>query len=154
MGKLETSNKRLLAHEVENLEKAAHHLRFSFEDMPPDINWESPSERESMHVEAFTARFERISDVLVKKVFRLIDKLELLEPGTLIDVLNRAEKWGFIDSANDFREMRHLRNKIAHDYAGDELPAIAKELLKFTPAVLDAVDKCAAYSNQLIGRLD
>jgi hypothetical protein len=38
-------------------------------------------------------------DVILNKVFRSIDAIELEDGGTLLDVVNRAEKRGIIDSA-------------------------------------------------------
>jgi uncharacterized protein YutE (UPF0331/DUF86 family) len=104
-------------------------------------------------LEAFSARFARLSDILLKKIFRLLDEMEQTEEGTLIDVANRAEKRGLIDSASEFRNMRKLRNEITHEYAVTELPEIARQLLAFTPSLLESVDRTVRYSDDLTSKL-
>ena len=75
-------------------------------------------------MEAFTSRFSRSVDLLVNKVLRSLDRVELRPDGTLLDVVHRAEKRGFVEQSEDLREMKDVRNMIAHDYAGEELPEI------------------------------
>ena len=50
-------------------------------------------------MENLTSRFSRTIDLIVNKVFRSIDYVELEDSGTLIDVVNRAEKRELIHSA-------------------------------------------------------
>jgi hypothetical protein len=143
-----------LQNSFEKVTKAAGHLRRSMDRIErSSINWEWPSEEELVLLEAFSARFARLSDILLKKIFRLLDEMEQTEEGTLIDVANRAEKRGLIDSANEFRSMRKLRNEITHEYAVTELPEIARQLLAFTPSLLESVDRAARYSNDLTSKL-
>lgn len=47
--------------------------------------------------EALTLCFARVSDLLIQKLFRLLEALELHERGSAIDKVNRSEKWGMID---------------------------------------------------------
>ena len=72
------------------------------------------SERESC--EALTSRFARLNDFLLQRVFRTLDQIELADEGTVLDRLQRAEARGLISSAERWRELRLLRNAIAHDY--------------------------------------
>ena len=71
------------------------------------------SERESC--EALTSRFARLNDFLLQRVFRTLDQIELADEAAL-DRLQRAEARGLISSAERWRELRLLRNAIAHDY--------------------------------------
>ena len=48
-----------------------------------------------------TSRFARLSDIIIQKIFRLIESLELEEPGTVRDRINQAEKWGIIGLIHD-----------------------------------------------------
>ena len=50
-------------------------------------------------MENLTSRYSRTIDLIVNKVFRSIDYVELEDSGTLIDVVNRAEKRELIHSA-------------------------------------------------------
>ena len=67
--------------------------------------------------EAFTGRFARSVDLLVNQVLRTLDRVDLKTEGTLLDLINRAEKRGFVTPSEELREMKDVRNIIAHDYA-------------------------------------
>src|SRR5262245_14706280 len=54
--------------------------------------------------EALTSRFARLCDLLVQRLFRTLDQVELTDEGTVLDRLNRAEKRGLIASADEWRE--------------------------------------------------
>lgn len=98
--------------------------------------------------EALTARFSRLSDLLLQKIFRLMDTLELINDGTLLDRVNRAEKRGILGSAKEFTQMRLLRNLIVHEYETDEYTHIFKDVLKFTPFLLECVKNTTQYCNK------
>jgi len=108
----------------------------------------TPNQLES--VEAFSSRFARTVDLLINKVLRSLDRVELLSAGTLIDVVNRAEKRGLATQATDLREMKDVRNLIAHDYAG----AKAAEIFAYCrqqKSTLDAIcDRVEAHSQPLL----
>src|SRR5581483_6288772 len=93
------------------------------------------TEQELEAFEALTARFSRLSDLMIQKIFRLIDTLELVNEGTIPDRLNRAEKRELISSAKLFTELRMLRNTIAHEYEPDEFTRIFKNVLQLTPSL-------------------
>ncbi len=95
--------------------------------------------------EAFTSRFARMSDMLIQKVFRLIDKIELDDEGTIRDRINRAEKKGLIKSADTFIQIRIVRNDIAHEYHTENLKDIYKKVLELTPHLLNCVEKIREY---------
>lgn len=95
--------------------------------------------------EALTARFSRLSDLLIQKIFRLIDTLELVNEGTMVDRINRAEKREIVSSAKKFIELRLLRNTIVHEYEPDEYTRIFQDVLNFTPTLLNAVEKAEKY---------
>jgi len=96
-----------------------------------------------------TSRFVRVSDVILQKLFCGLDALELEDDGTLLDALNRAEKRaekrGLIDTANDFRIIRELRNEIAHEYAQENLRPFFESVLDLTSALLDIIRRAHTY---------
>lgn len=102
--------------------------------------------------EALTSRFARTSDMLIQKIFRLIDILELERPGSAIDRINRAEKRGIIYSAEIFKEIRYLRNDISHEYIPTAVEQIFKEVLKLTPYLIDSVDRVNKYCKKIYGK--
>lgn len=97
------------------------------------------------HFEAFTSRFARLSDLLVQKIFRVIDELELEPYGTARDRINRAEKRELIESADVFVNIRLLRNEIAHEYLPSEIQRIFMNVMKWTPDLLACVQKVVEY---------
>ena len=69
-----------------------------------------------------------------------------LEPqGSLLDVLNRSEKKGLVDSSEQAREWTELRNQIVHDYAHHDLKTLFVGALDFTPHVLKTIDSTEQY---------
>lgn len=54
------------------------------------------TDRELDLIEVLAGRFARTTDFLVNKVLRSLDRYELEPEGTVIDVINRAEKRGVI----------------------------------------------------------
>jgi hypothetical protein len=95
--------------------------------------------------EALTSRFARLSDMITQKTFKLLDHLELEDSGSARDRINRAEKRGIIQSADDFVEIRILRNEIAHDYKSDSILDIFERVLFYTPMLLEAVELILKY---------
>jgi uncharacterized protein YutE (UPF0331/DUF86 family) len=96
-------------------------------------------------VEAFTSRFARTIDLLTNKVLRALDLVELEPAGSLLDVLNRVERRGVVDSAERLREMKNLRNLIAHDYAGEYLEETFRTCLDFTPELMEVIQRVRNY---------
>lgn len=78
-------------------------------------------------VEAFIGRFGRLQDTLGDKLLpallaRLGDR-----PASLLDNLDRAERLGWITGANQWMDIRSLRNKMVHEYMED--PTILADAL-------------------------
>ena len=73
----------------------------------------------SERVEAFVSRFSRLQDTLGDKLIPLI--LEALgeHQGAAIDNLDKAERFNWIHSADEWFAIRRLRNQMVHDYMED-----------------------------------
>ena len=95
-------------------------------------------------LESLTARFARLSDLFVQQVFRIRDRLEGLEEGSPLDRLNRAEKRGWIDDVETWREIRELRNRISHEYAEDVWLGMVRDAYRLAPRLLACVARIAA----------
>ncbi len=95
--------------------------------------------------EALTARFARTSDILIQKILRLIDIIELENVGSIIDRLLRAEKRELIASAEEFKNIRRLRNNIAHEYTQLDLERMFQQVLELCPVLLDATQRINKY---------
>lgn len=65
-------------------------------------------------VEAFVGRFSRLQDTLADKLLpALLTALGEL-PGPAVDNLDRAERLGWIGSADEWMSLRALRNQMVH----------------------------------------
>ena len=94
------------------------------------------SEEEFDDFENLTSRFARTTDLIVNKVLRSIDSVEFLEAGSAIDAANRAEKRGIIDSVSRLRDLKDLRNEIAHEYETDDLGNLFSAVLSAVPELI------------------
>ncbi len=139
----------LLQEELEHLAQAAAHLTFSQNRTNGIIQQENWTEEELERLESLTSRFARLSDLLIQKIMRLIDELELTPSGTVLDRIQRAEKRGWIESGRDLVEIRELRNLIAHEYAADKMPEIYQAVSLLTPKLLMIVPKIQSHAEHL-----
>ena len=136
--------------ELQELSKARDILHYSYAKcvqipIGPSLD---PEQLESF--EALTSRFARLSDIIVQKIFRYLDAIDLEEDGTARDRINRADKRGVISSAQDFVQIRILRNQIAHEYKAETIYDIFERALALTPILLDSVDRIAAYVHDTV----
>ncbi len=98
--------------------------------------------------EALTSRFARLCDLIIQKMLRLIDEIDLETEGTVRDRIYRAEKKGLVESAEQFIDCRLLRNEIAHEYNQTKILQIFQEVLKMTPCLLESVESIKRYCQQ------
>jgi len=103
------------------------------------------SEAEFDDFENLTSRYARTTDLIVNKTLRSLDSAELLDSGSIIDSANRAEKRGIVDSVEQLRNLKELRNEIAHEYETDDLRSIFGAVLEAVPKLFSTADKIAAY---------
>ena len=61
-----------------------------------------------------------------------------------MDRLNRAEKRGWIDNVETWREIRELRNRISHEYAEDVWLGIVRDAYRLVPQLLACIARIAA----------
>lgn len=101
-------------------------------------------------IESFLSRYTRIWDLLLRKVFRSIDAFELERSETMLDVLNRAEKRGLIESSEQAREWMEQRNQIVHDYTHHDFHSIFYDALDFIQQILTALEKTQRYYEKIL----
>lgn len=140
----------LLRQEMNNLEAAADLLRFSLRRTGKLIQRTAWSPQELERLESLTSRFARLADLLIQRVMRLVDEIELIGGGAILDRIHRAEKRGWIDSGSTLVRIRELRNLIAHEYAADKMAEIYRAVAKFSPALLDVVPAVVQYARALL----
>ena len=135
----------LLINELKVLENAREVLVYSFNKCSA-IGIKKVYEPEELEsFESFTGRFARLSDILIQKIFRLVDELDLDTQGTIRDRINRAEKKELIVSSDVFVEIRMVRNDIAHEYLPEAIHDIFGKVLSLTPHLLDGIERTLTY---------
>jgi hypothetical protein len=124
-----------LANQQQKLSKALDHLSYSYKKvlvLPLKI---ADLDEESLETwESFAARFSRVSELFLTRYLRTLVLID--DPGfagTLRDFLNQAEKLGWLDNANQWMEIRGLRNIIAHDYSEKDLEQCLNLLRQHCP---------------------
>jgi len=127
----------LLKEEQALLESATNIFLYSYHQCKEVGIKEHYSYEELDKIEAFTSRFARLSDILIQKIFRLIDRIDLEDTGTIRDRINRAEKKGLVEDADIFIQIRILRNDIAHEYLPDAVKETYKKVIELSPHLLD-----------------
>jgi len=97
-------------------------------------------------VEAFVGRFGRLQDTLGDKLLPLLLSALGENISSVIDNLDRAERLGFIKSADEWMTMRNLRNQMIHEYVED--PVVLRSALQsghdFVSALVAASDRMCA----------
>jgi hypothetical protein len=73
----------------------------------------------SERLDAFVARFSRLQDTIGDKLIPAMLELSGESRGPAMDNLDKAEKFGWIDSADEWMLYRKLRNQMVHEYIED-----------------------------------
>ncbi len=99
-------------------------------------------------IEVLTSRFSKLQDYLGAVVFDALFAVETenTETWTMIDKINKLEKYGIIADAHIWRDMRKSRNFLIHEYP-DQPEVIAASLnviYDFVPVLLDIKNKLFA----------
>ncbi len=101
-------------------------------------------------VEAFVGRFGRLQDTVGDKLLPLLLTALGEKPSAAIDNLDRAERLGLLNSANEWLTMRNLRNQMIHEYVED--PVILNDALQtghiFVPKLITAANKMCVEIEQ------
>jgi hypothetical protein len=103
-------------------------------------------------LDAFVSRFGRLQDTVGDKLLPAL-LLASAEPvQSAIENLDKAEKLGWIDSADIWLEMRKLRNQMVHEYIED-LVVLDNALQNghvFVPRLVATARRCVAQADRLL----
>jgi uncharacterized protein with HEPN domain len=103
-------------------------------------------------LDAFVSRFGRLQDTVGDKLLPALLVALAENIGPAINNLDKAEKFGFIESVDTWMEMRKLRNQMVHEYIEDL--AILTDALNnghtLVPALVTAARNCMAEANRLL----
>ena len=103
-------------------------------------------------LDAFVSRFCRLQDTIGDKFLPALLAAMAETVGPAIDNLDKAEKLGFIASADVWMEMRRLRNQMVHEYIED-LTILASALRSahdFVPNLVSAARRVVAATQALL----
>ncbi|MEB3299008.1 MAG: hypothetical protein VKO21_05930 [Candidatus Sericytochromatia bacterium] len=118
--------------------KALGHLEWSLRQLADRQPVLSAMDEETLQAwEALVARFARASDIFVQKVLR--GALLYEDPayrGSVRDSLDLAEKYGWIESAERWMEIRELRNLAVHEYGGEAIEESLRRMRDLCPLIL------------------
>jgi hypothetical protein len=73
-------------------------------------------------IDTFIYRFIKLQDIMGEKLFKtFLDSIgEYKDNMSLLDVLDKLEKFEIISDANKWMEYRKLRNELTHEYPNNE----------------------------------
>jgi hypothetical protein len=73
-------------------------------------------------VDTFIYRFIKLQDLMGEKLFKVfLDEIgEYKDSMSLLDILDKLEKFGIIKQASDWMMYRKLRNQLTHEYPNNE----------------------------------
>lgn len=99
----------------------------------------------SERIDAFAVRFSRLQDAITDKLLPSYFDLVQEPARPVVEMLDRAERLGLIDSADAFLAARKLRNRLVHEYVEDrdELAANLNAAQSFIPHLTSALDRVA-----------
>lgn len=142
--------KRIFCENLELLNKNAQWLLKSYEKAENiDFSKKELTDEELEVLETLSNRFGRTVDILINKVLRGLDLIELEDVSRKLDVVIRAEKRGFVRDYRVLIEMKDLRNELVHEYIQENLKEKFKEVLEKTPILIEIVRKINEYSKRM-----
>ena len=103
-------------------------------------------------LDAFVSRFGRLQDTVGDRLLPALLTALAEKTGPAIDNLDKAEKFGLIDSAEVWMEMRRLRHQMVHEYIED-LAVLASALRSghaFVPVLITSARRCVAQAQRLL----
>jgi hypothetical protein len=147
------SRKELFLKNLEDFKRNIHWLVKSLEKAK-EIDISSLEEEDIEKIEVLFSRFSRSVDMLINRILRGIDLLELEDGGTKLDVVIRAEKRGFVESYEELIALKDLRNELAHEYIGERFVDKLSEVLESSEKIIGIADRVMDYIyNQLLPKI-
>jgi hypothetical protein len=130
---------------LESLKQSIKWLRRSYDICAGIGIKDEYTEAEFDHFENLTSRYARTTDLLIGKVLRSIDRVELINSGSIIDAANGAEKRGIVESVSKLRDLKDLRNEIAHEYETEDIRSLFSLVFTASSQLFEIADKTAKY---------
>ena len=103
-------------------------------------------------LDAFVSRFGRLQDTVGDKLLPALLTALAEKTGPAIDNLDKAEKFGFLESVDTWMEMRKLRNQMVHEYIED-LAVLTSALCSghnLVPMLIASARKCTTEARRIL----
>ncbi|MBT8420137.1 MAG: DUF86 domain-containing protein [Gammaproteobacteria bacterium] len=102
-------------------------------------------------LESFGAKFSRLQDMICDKLIPAFLQATGEKTGTLLDNLNRLEKFELVDNVEDWIEARGLRNRLVHEYIEDPqlLADALTEARRFSAVLFSTLGKFVTATENL-----
>ena len=148
--------KEILSKKLAHLEKMRGYLAYSSRRMSgahlAEKDLQTLSDEEAEILAAFRARFSEYQEH-VGKLLKSIALEEGVKVVGMSDVLAFAEKAGLIESEQDWKEPRDVRNAINHEYQEDTkvLSVLVAEMLNLVEPLIAMHHRAAQYCRTKLG---
>ena len=98
-------------------------------------------------VDTFIYRFIKLQDIMGEKLFKIFldDIGEYKDNMSLLDILDKLEKFGIIEDSYQWMEYRKLRNQLTHEYPNNE-----DEIIEGIKIAMDSFEKIETILNNII----
>lgn len=157
-----TTPQAILVDQLRVAERMQGHLERSWNaiqaDLPITADQVPHLDDETMdRLDLFLSRFGKLQDFMAGKLFRALARASLEDTSqdvSLMDTLNRMEKFGVLDSIDAWLEVRLLRNAFAHEYLTDSA-AIAENInaaARLYPVLPETLRRCREFHRHHIAR--
>ena len=138
---------RVVTKEVKHLDYASQQV-FKTPRSQQDIENLEQNPELALKIEAFASRFCRLQDTLGDKLLPALLKA-LGEPAqALLINLNKAEKYGWLESTEAWMQLRQLRNQMIHEYIEE-----ASTLWSALDTAHQNQHQLNQFANQLVGQV-
>lgn len=123
---------------VAELGAARVHLLFSVKRAKQIDLSQSLSEEALEILESFTSRFARFTEMMIMQYFKhLVLEKDPGFRGSPIDILNQAEKYGWITSSTTWKRILEMRNYSAHEYSANAVLNLIPEFINLSEQALN-----------------
>lgn len=135
----------ILKQELALLKESSTALKYSYNICKVIGLKQEYNDKELESYEALCARFARLSDIMIQKILKTIELIDLETPGTVRDRINNSYKKGIITSADKLIEVRILRNEIAHEYLPEAFKDIFEKVMEYCSFLFENIQSINNY---------
>jgi uncharacterized protein YutE (UPF0331/DUF86 family) len=146
----------LIRKKIDHLSRMQGYLAYSLaqtQPLIPIIEWLALTPDQHETLAAFRVRFSEFQEQL-GKAMRAIAREEEQNTEPFSSVLLYMEKLGILDSVEQWKLLRELRNAVNHEYEenSERLSEFFQELVQSTPRLFQYFDRLVMFCDETYGR--